>query len=40
VRAAGGCCKMIDLFRAEKLDAVAGVRSRWSTTPRTIPMCA
>jgi polar amino acid transport system substrate-binding protein len=27
VRAAtGGCCAMIDLFRAEKLDAVAGVR--------------
>jgi len=27
VRAAtGGCCAMIDLFRAEKLEAVAGVR--------------
>jgi polar amino acid transport system substrate-binding protein len=26
VRAAGGCCKNIDLFRAEKLDAAAGVR--------------
>src|SRR5437763_12836603 len=26
VRTAGGCCKNIDLFRAEKLDAAAGVR--------------
>jgi polar amino acid transport system substrate-binding protein len=26
LRAAGGCCKNIDLFRAEKLDAAAGVR--------------
>ena len=26
MRAAGGCCKNIDLFRAEKLDAAAGVR--------------
>jgi polar amino acid transport system substrate-binding protein len=25
-RTAGGCCKNIDLFRAEKLDAAAGVR--------------
>jgi polar amino acid transport system substrate-binding protein len=25
-RSAGGCCKNIDLFRAEKLDAAAGVR--------------
>jgi polar amino acid transport system substrate-binding protein len=26
LRTAGGCCKNIDLFRAEKLDAAAGVR--------------
>jgi polar amino acid transport system substrate-binding protein len=26
LRAPGGCCKNIELFRAEKLDAVAGVR--------------
>jgi len=26
LRTAGGCCKNIDLFRAEKLDAVAGVK--------------
>jgi polar amino acid transport system substrate-binding protein len=26
VRAAGGCCLMIDLFRAEKLDVVASVK--------------
>jgi polar amino acid transport system substrate-binding protein len=26
LRTPGGCCKNIDLFRAEKLDAVAGVR--------------
>lgn len=26
MRTAGGCCKNIDLFRAEKLDAAAGVR--------------
>ena len=26
LRSPGGCCKNIDLFRAEKLDAVAGVR--------------
>ncbi len=26
VRTPGGCCKNIDLFRAEKLDAVAGVK--------------
>ena len=26
LRTAGGCCKSIDLFRAEKLDAAAGVR--------------
>ncbi|MEA2871445.1 MAG: polar amino acid transport system substrate-binding protein, partial [Hyphomicrobiales bacterium] len=26
VRAAGGCCLMIDLFRAERLDVVASVK--------------
>ena len=26
LRTAGGCCKNVDLFRAEKLDAAAGVR--------------
>jgi polar amino acid transport system substrate-binding protein len=26
LRTEGGCCKNVDLFRAEKLDAVAGVR--------------
>ena len=38
VRAAtGGCCAMIDLFRAEKLDAVAGVRQPLVEYARTHP---
>ena len=38
VRAAtGGCCAMIDLFRAEKLEAVAGVRQPLVAYARTHP---
>jgi polar amino acid transport system substrate-binding protein len=38
VRAAtGGCCAMIDLFRAEKLDAVAGVRQPLVAYAKTHP---
>src|SRR3954451_15177277 len=37
VRTAGGCCKNIDLFRAEKLDAAAGVRQPLAEYARQHP---
>ena len=37
VRTAGGCCANIDLFRAEKLDAVAGVRQPLVAYAKTHP---
>ena len=37
VRTAGGCCKNIDLFRAEKLDAAAGVRQPLADYARQHP---
>lgn len=37
LRTPGGCCKNIDLFRAEKLDAVAGVRQPLDDYARANP---
>jgi polar amino acid transport system substrate-binding protein len=37
LRAAGGCCKNIDLFRAEKLDAAAGVRQPFAEYAKQHP---
>src|SRR5215212_10502325 len=37
LRTAGGCCKNIDLFRAEKLDAAAGVRQPLAEYARQHP---
>ena len=37
---AGGCCEMIDLFLADKLDAAAGVRQPLDAYAKAHPECA